>query len=165
MPHAHARGFPSPCPGLSRNHPWSLGCGHFPQRWRDRGGQAPALRGKTVLHRRAWALGCHTRIRAGFPRQRPRNPTLAGDRPPRYGNIKTRRSLLPVNRNFAPKCFPVVQFLRNVNPDEVVKGDEGKRGGAREEGSLAVRNANCFIRQAILHDTQRLQACRPCAGR
>ena len=33
------------------------------------------------LHRRAWALGCQTRIRAGFPR----HAALAGDRPPRYG--------------------------------------------------------------------------------
>ena len=51
MPHALASGFPSPC--------------------RDRGGQAPALREKTPPHhRRAWALACHTRMRAGFPRQR-----------------------------------------------------------------------------------------------
>ena len=39
----------------------------------DRGGQAPALRRKNVtLPRRAWALGCHTRIRADFPRHRSR---------------------------------------------------------------------------------------------
>ena len=48
----------------------------------DRGGQAPALRAKGVsADRRAWALGCHTRMRAGFPR----HATIAGDRPPRYG--------------------------------------------------------------------------------
>ena len=49
----------------------------------DRGGQAPALRLSRPfsLHRRAWALACHTRIRAGFPRHAP----IAGDRPPRYG--------------------------------------------------------------------------------
>ena len=118
--------------------------------------------------------------RGPVPRQRPRNPTIAGDRPPRYGNIETRRAilrycietgrfLLPVNGNFAPTCFPVFQFLNrdiwNVNTDEVVKGDETKGDEAREKGSLASRNANCFIPQAILHDTQRLQACRPCAGR
>ena len=36
----------------------------------DRGGQAPALRlwRPSSFHRRARALGCHTRIRAGFPR-------------------------------------------------------------------------------------------------
>ncbi len=85
-------------------------------------------RQKVPLHRRAWALACHTRIRAGSPRQRACtwNPTIAGDRPPRYekkrhftvgrgpvprhaavyrklaedrppryGHIETRRSLLP----------------------------------------------------------------------
>ena len=33
----------------------------------------------------ARALAYHTRMRAGFPHHRPRNPTRAGDRPPRYG--------------------------------------------------------------------------------
>ena len=37
------------------------------------------------FYRRARALGCHTRIRAGFPRHRRCTPTFAGDRPPRYG--------------------------------------------------------------------------------
>ena len=49
-------------------------------------------RQKALLHRRARALACHPRMRAGSPRHRPRNPTIAGDRPPRYGNIET---LLP----------------------------------------------------------------------
>ncbi len=39
-----ARDRPSPCVGLSSKHPWFLGCGRFPPRLRDRGGQAPALR-------------------------------------------------------------------------------------------------------------------------
>ena len=35
----------------------------------DGEGQALALRYRTpFFYRRAWALGCHTRIRAGFPR-------------------------------------------------------------------------------------------------
>ena len=42
----------------------------------DRGGQAPALRGKKTA--------CVTVGRGPVPRPRPRNPTLAGDRPPRY---------------------------------------------------------------------------------
>ena len=51
-----------------------------------RGGQAPALRKKNAtLHRRAWALACHTCRRAGSPRHASRMPTIAGDRPPRYG--------------------------------------------------------------------------------
>ena len=85
-PHRRARACPSPCPGLRSNHPWSLGCGRFPQRSRDRGGQAPALRveKRPLLRRRAWALACHTRMREGFPRQHSR-----------YGKIETRRSPLP----------------------------------------------------------------------
>ena len=35
-------------------------------------------------HRRARALACHTRMRAGSPRHASRIPTIAGDRPPRY---------------------------------------------------------------------------------
>ena len=76
--HRRARACPSPCTGLSSKHPWPLGCGRFPQRWRDRGGQAPALRKKRHSL---------TVVRGPVPRQRSctRNPTLAGDRPPRYG--------------------------------------------------------------------------------
>ena len=40
-----------------------------------------AVKKTPPLHRRARALGCHTRIRAGFPR----HASIAGDRPPRYG--------------------------------------------------------------------------------
>ena len=74
----------------------------FSRRSNDRGGQAPALRKKTVHersrgtgpratkkngppHRRAWALACHTRMRAGFPRHASVDRSIAGDRPPRYG--------------------------------------------------------------------------------
>ena len=52
---------------------------------RARGTGPRATIKNATLHRRAWALACHTRIRAGFPRHRSHNPTLAGDRPPRYG--------------------------------------------------------------------------------
>ena len=41
-----ARACPSPCVGRESKHPWSLGCGHFPPRSVDCGGQAPALREK-----------------------------------------------------------------------------------------------------------------------
>ena len=76
--HRRARACPSPCLGLPN----------------ARGGQAPALRVSrpSSFHRRAWALACHTRMRAGSPRQRPRNPTLAGDRPPRYDTRALQRS-------------------------------------------------------------------------
>ena len=66
MPHAHPSGFPSPSSVHSN----------------ARGGLSPALREKTALHRRAWALGCHTRIREGSPRHRfaarPRHPCSSG---------------------------------------------------------------------------------------
>ena len=41
-----------------------------------------------TFYRRAWALGCHTRRRAGFPR----HAAIAGDRPPRYGVSGSSRS-------------------------------------------------------------------------
>ena len=54
--HRRARACPSPCTGLSSNHPGSLSCGRFSPRSVDRGGQAPALRWrKASLHRRARA--------------------------------------------------------------------------------------------------------------
>ena len=56
--HRRARACPSPC--------------------HDRGGQAPALRAAENPPFHRWALaGFHTRMRAGFPRQRSRNLTLA----------------------------------------------------------------------------------------
>ena len=96
-PYRRARACPSPCndrggqaPALrvSRPFPLTVGRGPVPRRATiaketalvcvrfsrgsgDRGGQAPALRlsRPSPLHRRAWALGCHTRIREGFPRR------------------------------------------------------------------------------------------------
>ena len=52
-------------------------------------GPRPTIK-NAIPHRRAWALACHTRRRAGSPRQRPRTPTRAGDRPPRYGPGNTK---------------------------------------------------------------------------
>ena len=40
-------------------------------------------------YRSAWALGCHTRIRAGFPRERSVDRSMARDRPSPY--VKGRR--------------------------------------------------------------------------
>ena len=40
---------------------------------------------KMTRYRSAGALGCHTRIRAGFPRERWGARTLARDRPSPYG--------------------------------------------------------------------------------
>ncbi len=55
------------------------------------GDRHPRYGARAPLYRRAWALGCHTRMRAGSPRHAtiarevPRQTTIAGDRPPRYG--------------------------------------------------------------------------------
>ena len=116
---------------------------------------------KKRLHRRAWALACHTRRREGFPRQRfaarvphpcrsgspdpdlfvirrsqttdrgnthwddrqrggqapalryrSRNPTIAGDRPPRYRNIKTRRALLPNASKYETPAISISEFRK-----------------------------------------------------
>ena len=40
-------------------------------------------------YRRAWALACHTCMRAGSPR----HAAIAGDRPPRYGVIGISRNV------------------------------------------------------------------------
>ena len=73
--HRRARACPSPCTDLRCKPPWSLGCGRFPQWSRDRGGQAPALR----VEKSPLTVG-----RGPVPRHRSR-----------YGNIETRRALLP----------------------------------------------------------------------
>ena len=57
----------------------------------DRGGQAPALREKnatlTVVRKNVTLTVGRGPV--------PRHATIAGDRPPRYGDVETRRSLLP----------------------------------------------------------------------
>ena len=91
--HRRARACPSPCLGWNGKRLWAAG--GFRAGRALAGDRPPRYDEKTARHCRARALGCHTRIRAGFPRHRPRNPTRAGDRPPRYGKIETGRSLLP----------------------------------------------------------------------
>ena len=57
--HRRARACPSPCPDLRSKQPGSRGCGHFPQRLRDRGGNP---------------LGCAYGIRGP--------PPTGGEKPP-----------------------------------------------------------------------------------
>ena len=69
--------------------PRSLECadageGHLPARVETCEGPRPTMK-ETVFYRSAGALGCHTRIRAGFPRDR----SMARDRPSPY--VKRRR--------------------------------------------------------------------------
>ena len=51
----------------------------------SRGGVLGPTDLRDVFFRSAGALGCHTRIRAGFPRDRWSAPTMARDRPSPYG--------------------------------------------------------------------------------
>ena len=70
-------------------------------------GTGPALREKTApLPRRARALGCHTRIRAGCPR----HAAIAGDRPPRYGKKR------PPSRRARACPSPCVWLSDRVTP-------------------------------------------------
>ena len=59
-----------------------------------------------------------TVVRGPVPRQRPRNPTIAGDRPPRYGEIETRRSLLlllvEVGGTSLSRCTGRKSLLRGI---------------------------------------------------
>ena len=68
--------------GKKRRH-FYVGRGPVPRHAAIAGDRPPRYGNKNgSWHRRAWALGCHTRIREGFPR----HAAIAGDRPPRYGN-------------------------------------------------------------------------------
>ena len=74
-----ARGGQAPARRLRRSFCFTVGRGPVPrhawvhrsvrafQRSRGTGPRATVLR-QPPFHRRAWALGCHTRMRAGFPR-------------------------------------------------------------------------------------------------
>ena len=77
--------------------------------------------------RRAWALACPTRMRAGSPR----HATIAGDRPPRYGPYQvcmqrsrgtgtratvSRAAPFPVGRGPVPRHVSVRQGLAGDRP-------------------------------------------------
>ena len=59
-------------------------------------------------YRSAGALGCHTRIRAGFPREHPVDRSMARDRPSPYAEGKAFAGFpreRPVNRSMARDRF------------------------------------------------------------
>ena len=139
------------------------------------------------LHRRAWALGCHTRIRAGSPRQRPRarpcrsrspdldpfvirrsqtterkhtsgrwksrgigsrqhlrTPTLAGDRPPRYG----KKRHVTVGRGPVPRHRSCARPYKSGSPDpnpfvirrsQTTEGSPTKRNRDQEGSPILTR--------------------------
>ena len=101
--HRRARACPSPCTDLSSKPPWSLGCGRFPQRLRDRGGQAPALRlsrrppfivGRGPSHATRAGERVSRAIVPALQRSRGTGPRATeGEKP--YGRVETGRSLLP----------------------------------------------------------------------
>ena len=141
--HRRARACPSPCPGLRSNPPGSLGCGRFPQRWRDRGGQAPALRWrKAALHRRAracpspcvglrsnppWSLGCG------------RFPQRSRDRGGQAPALRKKRHPLTVGPSFCCQTLhpcssgspdPELFVIRRAQTtDGETHRDDGTRGG------------------------------------
>ena len=77
--------------------------------------------------RRAWALACHTRRRAGSPR----HATIAGDRPPRYGekNVPHTVGRGPVPRHATIAGYPVVRGP--IRRRATIAGDRPPRYGAR----------------------------------
>ena len=81
-------------------------------------------------YRRAWALACHPRIRAGFPC----HATIAGDRPPRYGKKRPfhRRSSGSPDPEQVRIAWQICQSFRRSCPTE---GGQRSRGtGPRATG-------------------------------
>ena len=102
--------------------------------------------------RSAGALGCHTRIRAGFPRERWIVRTLARDRPSPYGE----GAFFPVARGPVPRERWIARMLARETrsparvacegPSPTVKGDllpprlrEVRRPIASRPGGLSYR--------------------------
>ena len=115
MPRApqHSRGT-GPRATVKKNVPFTVGLGpshatracervslampRAPQHSRGTGPRATIKNGPG--YRGAWALACHTRMRAGSPRYASRIPTIAGDRPPRYMKI----TVLERSRGTGPRA-------------------------------------------------------------
>ena len=124
--------------------------------WRTNDGE-----GRRFLHRSAGALGCHTRIRAGFPRDRSRTVffivargpvprdgwvarTMARDRPSPYGTARrffsvargpsdaTRASELPRDRPSSRCVFPPSVVCDRLITNGSGAGDPALQGLAHE---------------------------------
>ena len=77
------------------------------------------------LHRRAWALACHTRRRAGSPR----HASIAGDRPPRSGKKtaplhrscgEKKRLPFTVGRGPVPRHATIADRITPVGQDRLI---------------------------------------------
>ena len=88
--------------------------------WNPARGPRPTVKG-TVFYRSAGALGCHTRIREGFPRNR----CMARDRPSPYGegNRFFRRSAGALGcHTRIREGFPRNRCMARDRPSPYVKG-------------------------------------------
>ena len=117
----------------------------------------PALRKKTPLHRRARACPSPCGDRETGPRHRSRHPTIAGDRPPRYGE-KKRRPFTERSRGTGPRATikkrrPFTERSRGTGPRPTKKNAAMlRRAGAcpppcgdREGQALALRKGKAFF--------------------
>ena len=87
---------------------------------------------KMSRYRSAGALGCHTRIRAGFPRDRSIDRGIARDRPSPYGE---RGVLLPRNRPYSVARGPVPRdrlIDRGIARDRPSPYGEGGRSAVQK---------------------------------
>ena len=93
------RGGQAPALRFARPPRFTVGRGPVPRQaigyMRDRGGQAPALREKTTRHRRARACPSPSSASSNARGGNPLGCACGIRGPPRYGTIKTGRSLLP----------------------------------------------------------------------
>ena len=76
-------------------------------------------------YRRRGALGCHTRIRAGFPRDLPIARSMARDRPSPYaegGRFSTKNPPDTVARGPVPRDLPIARSMARDRPSPYGKG-------------------------------------------
>ena len=100
--------------------------------------------------RRAWALACHTRMREGSPR----HATIAGDRPPRYGEKnapsyrRARACPSPCNdREGQALALRGLKQSRGTGPRAT--GPKTLAGGTRSDARLASEGPRATVTETI----------------
>ena len=137
MPHAHPSGFPPRTSGRPKHGE----------------GQALALRGrgrrfstkKPSHYCSAGALGCHTRIRAGFPRECPLDRSMARDRPSPYaegGSFSTKKP----SRYCSARACPPRTSGRPKHGEGQAFALRGRGGRFSTKKSSRYRSAEAFHR-------------------